>query len=220
MKKQKLLSFGIIAVLAAFVIAGCSPVTLTSWKNPKENEQISKVVVWGMFKKLEYEKPFEDAMVQYFNTKGLKAIAALDLIDPTKKYEYTELERIVDSVGADAVVIFAYKGTDKEKDYVPPTTTMFPSYPPYYMNYYGYYNYNYPYYGPGYYGPGYNMVTTGGYWTTTTIVNLTANLYGNKKDEILWTASVSITNANYIDQAGTDIAKSIYQDWLKDNLLK
>ena len=224
MKKKKLTFFGVIVILAAFIITGCSPVTLTSWKNPKENEQISKVVVWGMFKKLEYEKPFEDAMVQYFNSRGLKAITALSLIDPTKKYEYAELEHIVDSVGADAVLIFAYKGTDKEKDYVPPSTTMFPSYPNYYMNYYGYYNYNYPYYGPGFYGggfgPGYNAVTTGGYWTTTTIVNLTANLYGNRKDEILWTASVSITDANYIDQAGSDIAKSVYQDWTKDNLLK
>ncbi len=212
MKKQNFLSLGVIVILAAFVIAGCTPVTLTSWKNPKENEQISKVLVWGMFRKLEYEKPFEDAMVKYFNEKGLKAISALDVLDPKVKYEYEELERIIDSIGADAAVIFAYKGTDEQKDYVPPSTSI---YPDYYMNYYGYYNYYYPYYGPGY-----NVVTTGGYWTTTTIVNLTANLYGNKKDELLWTASVSITDPNYIDEAGTAIAKSVYQDWLKENILK
>ena len=42
-------------IALAFVLSGCSPVTLTSWKNPKVNEQISKVIVWGMFNKLEYE---------------------------------------------------------------------------------------------------------------------------------------------------------------------
>ncbi|MFH1297133.1 MAG: hypothetical protein ABIJ04_07680 [Bacteroidota bacterium] len=211
MKKQTI-SVAVIGVIAAFLITACSPVTLTSWKNPKVNEQISKVIVWGMFDKLEYEKPFEDAMVSYFNTKGIKAISALDFLNPNVKYEYADLERLIDSVGADGILIFAYKGTDKEKNYVPPSTTI---YPDYYWNYYGYYNWYYPYFGPGY-----NVVTTGGYWTTTTVVNLNANLYGNKKDELLWTAQVSITDPDYIDAASTDIAKSVYQDWTKNNLLK
>ena len=73
MKKQTILLTG-FAIVALFLITACSPVTLTSWKNPKVNEQISKVVVWGMFNKLDYEKPFEDGMISYFNEKGLKAI--------------------------------------------------------------------------------------------------------------------------------------------------
>lgn len=212
MKNRNSLFIGILTVVTAFLLTACSPVTLTSWKNPKQNDQISKVIVWGMFNKLEYEKPFEDAMVGYFNARGLKAMPALDFLDPNVKYEYADLERIIDSVGADGILIFAYKGTDKEKDYVPPTTTV---YPDYYWNYYGYYNWYYPYYGPGY-----NVITTGGYWTTTTIVNLNANLYGNLKDELLWTASISITDPEYIDSASEDIARSVYQDWMKNNLLK
>jgi len=212
MKNRSFLSIGVLAVVTAFLLTGCSPVTLTSWKNPKLNDQISNVVVWGMFNKLEYEKPFEDAMVAYFNAKGLKAMAALDFLNPNVKYEYKDLERMIDSVGADGILIFAYKGTDKEKNYVPPSTTI---YPDYYWNYYGYYNWYYPYYGPGY-----NVVTTGGYWTTTTIVNLNANLYGNVKDELLWTAQVSVTDPDYIDSASQEIAKSVYKDWVKNNLLK
>jgi len=212
MKNQSFFLLGMLAIAMAFLFSGCSPVTLSSWKNPKVNEQISRVVVWGMFNKLEYEKPFEDAMVSYLNYKGLKAIPALSFINPNVKYEYSDLERMVDSVGADGILIFSYKGTQKEKNYVPPTTTV---YPDYYYNYYGYYNWYYPYYGPGY-----NVVTSGGYWTTTTIVNLTANLYGNVHDEMIWTAQVSITDPNYIDQASTEIARSVYQDWLKNNILK
>lgn len=212
MKNRSFLSLGILVAGLAFVMTACSPVTLTSWKNPKVNEQIGNVVVWGMFNKLEYEKPFEDAMVAYFKSKGLKAIPALSFLDPTVKYEYPELERLIDSVGADGVLIFAYKGTDKEKDYVPPSTSI---YPDYYYNYYGYYNYYYPFYSPGY-----NVVTTGGYWTTTTIVNLNANLYGNSKDELIWTAEVSITDPEYIDSSSEAIAKSVYQDWAKNGILK
>ncbi len=212
MKNRSFLSLGILAVAMTFILSGCSPVTLTSWKNPKVNEQISKVVVWGMFKKLEYEKPFEDAMVAYLNSKGMKAISALDFLNPNVKYEYQDLERMIDSVGAEGILIFAYKGIDKEKDYVPVSTSI---YPDYYNNYYGYYNWNYPFYGPGY-----NVVTSGGYWTTTTVINLTANLYGNKKDELLWTAQVSITDPEYVDTSSTEIAKSVYRDWLKSDILK
>lgn len=212
MKKRSFLSLGILAAGLAFILSGCSPVTLTSWKNPKVNEQIGKVVVWGMFNKLEYEKPFEDAMVAYFNSKGLKAIPALAFLNPNVKYEYPDLERMIDSIGADGILIFAYKGTDKEKQYVPVSTSI---YPDYYYNYYGYYNWYYPYYGPGY-----SVVTSGGYWNTTTIVNLNTNLYGNSKDELLWTAQISITDPDYVDSASTDIAKSVYQDWLKNGILK
>jgi len=212
MKNLSFLSLGIAMTGLAFLLSGCSPVTLTSWKNPKVNEQISKVVVWGMFNKLEYEKPFEDAMVAYFNAKGLKAIPALSFLNPTVKYEYQDIERMIDSIGADGILIFAYKGTDQEKDYVPVSTSI---YPDYYYNYYGYYNWYYPYYGPSY-----NVVTTGGYWTTTTIVNLNANLYGNAKDELIWTAQVSITDPDYIDTASNEIAKSVFQDWQKTNVLK
>jgi hypothetical protein len=211
MKKQTILLTG-FAIVALFLITACSPVTLTSWKNPKVNEQISKVVVWGMFNKLDYEKPFEDGMISYFNEKGLKAIAALDFLNPNQKYEMPQLERMVDSVGADAILIFAYKGTDKTQDYVPPTTTV---YPDYYYNYYGFYNWYYPFYAPGY-----DVVTTGGYWVTTTTVNLTANLYANSNNLLIWTASVSITDPQYVDQAGIDIARSIYQDWIQNELLK
>jgi len=211
MKKQTILLTG-FAIVALFLITACSPVTLTSCKNPKVNEQISKVVVWGMFNKLDYEKPFEDGMISYFNEKGLKAIAALDFLNPNQKYEMPQLEKMVDSVGADAILIFAYKGTDKTQDYVPPTTTV---YPDYYYNYYGFYNWYYPFYAPGY-----DVVTTGGYWVTTTTVNLTANLYANSNNLLIWTASVSITDPQYVDQAGIDIARSIYQDWIQNDLLK
>ena len=211
MKKQTLLSFGMVTMVILF-LAGCSDVSLTSWKNPKVNEQVSKVLVWGMFDKLEYEKPFEDAMVKYFQSKGLKAITALSVMDPNVKYEHSQLEKIFHEAGVDGILIFSYKGTDKEKNYVPPSTSV---YPDYYWNYYGYYNWYYPYYGPSY-----NVVTTGGYWTTTTIVSLTSNLYGNASDEMIWTASISVTDPNYIDAAGTQIGQQIYKDWLKNNILK
>jgi len=210
---KKTFYFPMVAILAAFMmLSSCNNISLTSWKNPKENLQVSRIVVWGMFNKLEYEKPLEQSMTGYFNSKGLKSTEALQILSPDKKYELADLERKLDSAGADGLLLITYKGTDKQENYVPPTTTV---YPDFYYNYYSYYNWGYPYYGAGY-----STVTTGGYWTTTSIINLQANLYANSNNALLWTGSIQITDPEYIDEVSYNLAKTIYADLLKNGLIK
>lgn len=194
------------------ILGGCSPITLTSWTNPKEHIQVSKIAVWGMFDKLEYQKPFEQAMVSYLNSRGVKSIEALSFIMPGKKYELAQLESKFDSAGADGILIVNYKSTDTQQNYVAPTTTV---YPDFYYNYYNYYSWGYPYYAPGA-----AVVTTGGYWVTSSTVNLTANLYANSDNALLWTAEISIDDPNYIDQVSYELAGTIFADWQKNGLLK
>jgi hypothetical protein len=203
---------GIAGILMAFLLTSCSNVTLTSWTNPKGNQKISKVIVWGMFDKLEYQKPFEQYAAAYFNSRGLKAIESLDFLRPNQKYELADLEKKFDSLGADALLIVTYKSTDKSQTYIPPTTTM---YPDYYYNYYNYYSWGYPMYGMGA-----SVVTTGGYWSTTTVINLRANLYGNTDNDLLWTAEIAVDDPEYIDQVSNSIASSVFADWQKNGLLK
>ncbi len=213
MKNHYKLIPAIIILIASAFILSCSSVTMTSWMNPKASEKsISKLVVWGMFDKLEYEQPFESTMAGFFNQKGLKSVMGLDVLVPKKKYEYKELEKIFDSIGADAILIFHYKGTDKDQTYVEQTTTV---YPDFYYNYYNYYSWGYPTYAPSY-----GVVSTGGYWTVTTVVNLRANLYGNSKDDLIWTGEIGVTDPQYIDQASADIARNIWSDWKSKNLVK
>jgi len=211
--KRNLLSIAALSFALILIVGGCtSPISLTSWVNPKEHQQVSKIAIWGMFDKLEYQKPFEQTSVNYLNSKGLKAIEALSFIAPGSKHELKELESKFDSAGADGILIVTYKGTDKEQDYVPPTTTV---YPDFYYNYYGYYSWGYPYYAPGA-----NVITTGGYWVTSSVVNLRANLYANSDNTLLWTADISITDPNYIDEATYGIIGTMYADWVKNGLLK
>lgn len=216
MKTSKIY-FSLLAVVAAFVITSCgSPVTLTSWKNPADNSQISKVVVMPLFEKLEYMKPFEQAMDAYFNSQGLKAIGSLDFLNPNIKYGISDIKKKCDSLGADAILVFVYKGTDKSESYIPPTTYVTGGFGGYWGG--GYWGGGY--YG-GYYG-GYDVgaVTTGGYWTTTSVVNLKASVYTKASKDPLWTADISITDPNYVDQAAANIAQNIYADWKQYNLLK
>lgn len=206
----------ILAIAGTVMLNSCeTPVALTSWKNPASNVQVSKVVVMPLFEKLEYLKPFEKSMTAYFNSKGLKSVASLDFLNPTVKYPINEVKHKCDSMGADAILVFLYTGTDKQESYIPPTTY----YTGGYGGYGGYWGGGYwgGFYG-GYYGGG--VVTTGGYWSSTTIVNLTGKLYVKGTPEPVWTGNISVTNPDYIDEAAALIAKYIYADWQKQDLLK
>ena len=221
MKTSKIY-FSLLAVVAAFVITSCgSPVTMTSWKNPADNSTISKVVVMPLFDKLEYMKPFEQSMDAYFNTQGLKALGSLDILNPNVKYPVSDIKKKCDSLGADAILVFVYKGTDKSESYVPPTTITTGGFGGSWGG--GYWGGGH-WGGGGFYGGGgfdaASTVTTGGYWTTTSVVNLKASLYTKSSKDAIWTSDITVTDPNYVDQSATTIAQDIYADWLKYNLLK
>jgi hypothetical protein len=206
-------------IIIALVISSCgSLVTLTSWKDPAVTAQISKVAIMPLFDKLEYMKPFEQAMDVYFDNQGLKAVGSLDFLNPNIKYSIADIKKRCDSLGVDAILVIAYKGTDKTENYVPPTTFVEGGYGGYWGGgYWGNGNWGGGYWGGAYGG---NTVTTGGYWTTTSVVNLKASLYVKGSKDAIWTGEVAVTDPNYVDQAATAIARDIYNDWGKYNLLK
>ena len=212
--------FGLLALAALFILNSCgSPVTLTSWKNPDNKSQVSKVVVMPLFDKLEYMKPFEQSVDAYFEKQGLKAIGSLDFLNPNIKYPIEDIKRKCDSMGADGVLVFVYKGTDKSESYVPPTTYSTGGFGGYWGGVYwggGYYGGGF-YGGGGYYG---GTVSTGGYWTTTSVVNLQASLYVKGSKEALWTGQITVTDPQYVDQSAVNIAQNIYAYWQKYGLLK
>ena len=201
MKKIRF-SSGILSMLVLVLLFACaSPISLTTWHDPNDHSKISRVVIVPMFAKLEYVKPFEQSMSSYFNQMGLKSLGSLDFLNPNKTYTMDQVRAKIDSLGADAVLIFKYTGTNKELDYTPPT---------YYGGYAGGWGW-----GGGFYG-GY----TGGYWTTTSTVNLKALLYNVKNTSgPIWNADVSVTDPNYVDQSALQLAQKIYADWLNYGLV-
>lgn len=205
--KNVLRLFQMTALLSALIfLYSCdAPVTLTSWKNPADNTKVTRVVIFPLFEKLEYTKPFEQSMVAYFESQGLKAIGSLDFLNPTVKYPMDDVLKKIDSLGANSVLVFKYTGTDKSQSYVPPT-------------YYG--GWGGGYWGGGYWGGGYwgGGVATGGYWVTTSTLNLKASLYVKNNKEAVWTGDITITDPNYVDQAANNIAKDIYADWVRNGL--
>ena len=211
MKSRKNFTIGILTIIIAFLLSSCTPVTLTSWVNPKESQKVSRIVVWAMFEKIEYAQPFEQTAVDFLNARGLKSTQALKILDFHKKYELPELEKYFKDAGADGVFLISYEGTEKSDNYVPPSTTY---YPDYYYNYYSYYSWGYPMY--------YSRMTvqtTGGYWVTTKVIKLRANLYSVANKGLLWSADVSVEDPKYVDEATFQIMTQVYADWQKHKLI-
>jgi hypothetical protein len=50
-------------------------------------------------------------------------------------------------------------------------------------------------------------------------VNLRANLYANSDNALLWTAAVSITDPEHVDQVSYGIAEKIFSDWMANGLI-
>jgi hypothetical protein len=181
----------LLSVVSLLLVSCSAPIGLSTWKNPQANTRISKVVVMALFEKIGNMQAFEEQLVAYFNSQNLKSMKSLDLFAPFQQTTNVQLQTKLDSVAADALLIVSYKGTD-----VSINST---------GGYYGGYR--------GWYGGG------GQVWTTST-VNLRASLYDVKKDVLLWTGDLTVTDPNNIVSTSQQISKTIFADWLKNNLLK
>lgn len=206
-------SFTIPAILVAallLVLASCqTPVSLVSWKNPASSAKISKVAIMPLFERIDYLKAFEQGMTAFFTKKGLSSVGSLDFLNPNVKYPIDDIKHRCDSLGVDAILLFIYKGTDKSDSYIPPTS--------YYTGTYGGYG---GYWGGGWWGGYGDVVTTGGYWTTTHVINLSAKLFVKGSPDPVWTGDVSITDPDYVDTAAKRIGQQIFSDWKQNNLLE
>jgi hypothetical protein len=209
MKRILIVSPALMVALLLMITACDTPIAITTWKNPDVKTQISKVAIMPLFEKLEYIKPFEMSMVACFDKKGLKSIGSLDFLNPTIQYPIDVIKHRCDSLGVDAILLFIYQGTEKSENYIPPTT--------YYTGGYGGYG---GYWGGGYWGGYGSVVTTGGYWTTSSVINLTAKLYVKGSKDPAWTAEVAVTDPEYVDQAANTIGSRIYADWQSSGMLK
>jgi hypothetical protein len=200
---KKLIPFLVVALV--LFIYSCSPVILNSYiPQGVKPAPLKKILVWAMYKNPAQERIFENSFAQFLQSRGVKCMTAMAILDPSKKYEMTSLEKKFDSLGIDGICIISYLGTQKQANYVPPQTEVYP-------DYYGYYSWYYP--------MGYEVVTTGGYWTTTTFVNLAGKLYTNSDNKLVWTSQITIQDPNYIDDGARDIAAKVFTDWVNDGFI-
>jgi hypothetical protein len=194
--KKLTVAAGSLAIGVVLLVSACTTVNLTSWKDPASTAQINEVVVLGLFDKLEVAKTMEENVTAYFTSHGLKAVKSLDFMAPGQQLSNEELKQKIESLNADAVLVFVPRSADKSVNYTPPT-------------YSGYYR--------GWYGGAYSV--SPGYYSESTTYHIQANLYTVKDEKLVWTGDLSTTDPSSIDAAASYIGQRIYDDWVRNNLV-
>ncbi len=209
-------------------LSSCAPqIELTSsWTNKQAKVKPAPLVMaMVLAKDLNNRQVIEAYMVSEFKKGGDQALAALDLLKPSEKYDSASLVKILRDNKIDMLLISSIaKVTEKER-YVPGTTEQVPvgtyatPYNPYYYsdysNYYSYYNYQ-----STYYQTVYETRETPGYTVVDVEVIIESKLFDVTNAELLWFGQ----SKSYTKEPSTELfstfAKIVVDDIRKNNLLK
>jgi hypothetical protein len=103
----------------------------------------------------------------------------------------------MNSLGADALIVFTPRGVDKSLNYTPST----------YSGFYG-----------GYRGGYYNV--SPGYYSESSTYHLQANLYSATDEKLIWSGELNTTDPSSVEAAVYEVSKEIYRDWVKYQIVK
>lgn len=204
-----------ILLVVAVVIVGCAPTTLItgSWKNPKAGVKDYKTVfVVALTGNTIAKSTTEGDVSAALNKQGIATVKSIDEFPPgfTKdSIPKTEIIQRVKGKGSDAILTISLLKKSTESRYVRGAYVYDPSVRfIYYGNFWGYYNYWYPYaYNPGYY-------------SQEDVYFIETNLYDSSTELLLWSAQSRTYSYNGLAPVSKEFAATIVDKMKKDGILK
>ncbi|WP_420582190.1 hypothetical protein [Reichenbachiella sp.] len=204
-------------ILFTILLQQCAP-TFTSWQSPSFKEhEFKKIVIIGMFQRLNTRSAFEEEIVKELERQGHVAVHGMSVMPPSyQPASEKDLERILLKENFDLVLMASVVDRERETTYHQGTS--------YYGGYgmYNYYNYNYGYgmyyggYGTGWSDPGYY---------STSIVDLVEtkafDISGKSKPEeaTIWIGQSKITESSNMSKSARIYAKQLVNDLKKRNII-
>jgi hypothetical protein len=187
---------------------------VSSWELPShEVGPFHKIVVFALMRNKEQSKAMEMGAVEQLKKAGVDAIPGFTVINEEKGITLSEMEKGVQSTGADAVMVYKEIAVDRNLQYVPPTAYAVPDGP--YDDwwddpFWGYYA-PYPYGYWGYWYPGYQVVASPGYWSQSDTYRVETVLYRTSDDRLVWSAVSETYNPNNQADLGRSLTRRVVQ---------
>ncbi|MGL1885628.1 MAG: hypothetical protein OCD76_03860 [Reichenbachiella sp.] len=217
-----------IPVIAlAIGLHACSP-ALVSWTSPSyEPHEFKKIIVFGMFKRLDQRIAFEEAIVDQLLALGYPAGHGMTLIPPSYQVSSQEdMERIIKKENFDMVIMASAVDSKTETNYHSNNTGAYgPGYGAYGGGYgmYNYYNHRYGY-GVGYGGYGYGYSDPGYYSQSTTLL-IECQIYDLSKEAteqsaVIYTGQSQITESSNMSTTTKRYANILLKDLNKNKIIK
>ena len=196
-----------LVVITVFLIAGCSPIKVTSvWVDPEyQGNGIDNVFVVGVSKDGGLRRIFEDEFVTLFKQRNVQATSSYRVITDEELRNEKIMDDKVNASGSDTILMTRLIDMRKDKQYIPPDYVYAPpSY--YYGGWHGYYNRAY-------------MVSPG-YMVEYETAVLETNLYDLKNDKLIWSARSDAPTDGNIGKHIKDFARSIINQLAEAKLIK
>jgi len=184
--------------------------------------QFSKLAVIAVMKNRDESKAFEMAAVANLSKVGIDAVPGFTFLGSDTLVPQDELEKRVETTGADGVLIFKTIAVDKSKVYIPPTSYAIGTELPYGDwwddPYWGYYT-PYPYHYWGYWYPAVQVVGTPGYWTTEYNYQVETALYRTSDNKLIWTAMSGTYDPRSQSDLGASLSAAVIAKLQADGLI-
>ncbi|SHK32758.1 hypothetical protein SAMN04488028_104205 [Reichenbachiella agariperforans] len=224
-RSHKLLMLTLMGIL----LHGCTP-ALVSWTNPTYlPHDFKKVIVFGMFQRLDTRLAFEEAVVDALLDLGYPAAHGMTLIPPSFEITSNEhMQRIIKKENFDLVIMASAVDQKTETQYHsnyngPYAGGAYGGYGPYGYDMYNYYNYRYGYnvyyggYGYGWQDPGYYTEQTQ-YLIECQVYDLGENT--NPDNSIIWTGQSQLIESSNMRTLAARYAKILLKDLENNKILK
>jgi hypothetical protein len=165
------------------LLSACSTTQVKSvWKDPAYFGKPQKVMVVAVSKEAITRRMVEDEFVLQLKAHGVEGIASYAVLPDKKQHDQEAISKMVEQLGADAVLISRLVSKRNVRVYYPATVNHRP--------------HRYAKW-PHYYHDGYEMVNTPGYSTRYEYALMEINLYDASNDSLLWAATTETGMSNF-----------------------
>jgi hypothetical protein len=194
----------------------------TSWRVPVyTGKPFSKLALIAVMKNHDESKAFEMAAANEFTRVGAQAVPGFSFLKSDTLLPKAEMEKCVQTTGADGVLIFKLIAINKTRSYVLPTAYVAGEGP--YNEwwddpYWGYYT-PYPYHYWGYWYPAFQVIRTPGYWVVDADYQVETALYRTSDNKLVWTAMSGTYDPKGDYDLGNSLSAAVVKTLQKDGLI-
>ena len=181
----------------------------TVWKDTRfMQEPLKKIMVISQFYDADQRMQAEKDIIQALEGKGIETVAASSVLIYDSMYYYSTLERILDSAGADGLLIVKLIEERSTDLYILPEEFI----PPYAYNYYEYYSFYYYHDLPIISDPNY-------YRKPGRTFRIDAYLYQNKGDMAIWGGRSKQVDPMKPEKAINSLGKRLTKKMLSEDVI-
>ena len=208
-KFRTVFTTSLLAVSAALLVSSCANTKISqSWVEPDNKRSYNDLLIIGVGESQQNRRAYESHFVEELRATGTEAEASYKLIPNSEKLNRETVDKAIDGMEIDGVIVTHLVAVDEETIYRPSMDYM-------------------PMYGGGYYGGLYSYyphvntyVSRPGYYSTHETFTLETNLYDVESEELVWSARSRTFSPESVSEVINDLTKLLIKDLKEKNLIK